>query len=133
MKSITNTKTKIWIGIDMLLSALLIYLFLFVIHDIIFIITCSVVMLYRIKWKADTLEFRDNTVQIRNWFTTTRDTYELDKIDNYVFSDETLLGKRLLLVSANYAVAKIRYKNYSNVEDILGKLNERLKANSVNP
>jgi hypothetical protein len=69
----------------------------------------------------------DNEIRINNWFTTTRTTLELKTIENYAFNSEAIMGERLLLISENLVVAKIRLKNYSNMNELLDYLHTKLK------
>lgn len=130
IKSIANTESKIWIGIDILLFGLAVFLFLFLSQQP-FVLSVSVIaILYRIKWRSDRLLISDKTVQIDNWFTTTNTILELGKIDNYVFNSEVFAGERLLLIGDKLVLAKIRHKNYSNLPELLSYLDDKLKGRS---
>jgi hypothetical protein len=88
----------------------------------------TIAILYRIKWRSDKLIINDNEIQINNWFTTKKTTLELEKIENYAFNAEAIMGERLLLISDNLVVAKIRHKNYSNMDELLNYLDTKLKS-----
>ena len=130
IQSVTNTRSKIWIGIDILVFAFTLYRFLFVSLDPSLLFIVFVIVLYRIKWRSDKVIINDTEIQIVNWFTTTKTVYELNKIDVYAFNNELILGGRMLLISDNLVVVKIRHKNYSNFNDLLDFLDGKLKDGS---
>jgi hypothetical protein len=127
VKSITNKKSKIWTAVDILIFGMAIYLFLFVSQQPILLLVITIAVLYRIKWRSDKLIVDDNEIRINNWFTTTRTTLELKTIEKYAFNSEAIMGERLLLISENLVVAKIRLKNYSNMNELLNYLDTKLK------
>jgi hypothetical protein len=130
VKSITNKESKIWIGIDILILGMAIYLFLYVSQQPILLLIIMIAVLYRIKWRSDKLIINDNEIQITNWFTTTKTTLELRKIEKYAFNAEAIMGERLLLISDHLVVAKIRHKNYSNMNELLDYLDAKIKGRS---
>ena len=126
VKSITNTKSKIWIAVDFIILGISISLIFFSPLGSILLLLPPILMLYRIKWKSDSIILYDSEIQINNWFTTTKTILELKKIDNYAFNAELIMGERLLLISDNLVVAKIRHENYSNLGDLLHFLDNKL-------
>lgn len=88
----------------------------------------AIAVLYRIKWRSDTLVINENEIQILNWFTTSKTSLELEKIEKYVFNAEAIMGERLLLISDKLVVAKIRHRNYSNLNELLDFLDSRIKG-----
>ena len=130
MKSITNTKSKIWTGVDIIIFGISVFLFLFVSQQPVLLLLITIAILYRIKWRSDKLTINDTEIQINNWFTTTKTILELKKIEKYAFNAEVIMGERLLLISDNLVVAKIRHRNYSNLDDLLNYLDNKLKERS---
>jgi hypothetical protein len=126
VKSITNTKSKIWIAVDIIVLVISVFLIFFSLLQSILLVVVAIVMLYRIKWKSDRLIMDNTEIIIDNWFTTTKTVLDIKKIDRYTFNTEALMGKRLLLISDNLVVAKIRHGNYSNIDELLSHLDNQL-------
>jgi hypothetical protein len=66
IKSITNTKSKIWIGVDIILFSLSVYLFLIAFQQPLLFFLIAISILYRIKWRSDVLTISATEIQIRN-------------------------------------------------------------------
>lgn len=128
VKSITNRKSKIWTGIDILIFGMSAYAFLYISQQPVLLLMIAIAVLYRIKWRSDTLVINENEIQILNWFTTSKTSLELEKIEKYVFNAEAIMGERLLLISDKLVVAKIRHRNYSNLNELLDFLDSRIKG-----
>lgn len=127
IKSKTNTKSKIWIGVDILLFGLSVFLFLIAVQQVLLFFLIAISILYRIKWRSDVITISATEIQISNWVTSTKTILELGSIECYAFNAELILGHRLLLISDNLVVAKIRHRNYSNLNDLLDYLDKKFK------
>ena len=119
-----------WTAIDILIFGLSVYLLLYALHQPIVLFIIAIAVLYRIKWRSDKLIINDNEIQIINSFTTTKTTVEMSRIEKYAFNAEPIMGERLLIISDNMVVAKIRHKNYSNLNELLDYLDTKLKGSS---
>jgi hypothetical protein len=127
VKSITTTKSKIWIGIDFTIFGLSVFLFVFVSQQAILLLIIAIAILYRIKWRSDTVIINDTQIQIQNWFTASKTILEIKKVEKYAYNAEAIMGERLILISNDLVVAKIRHKNYSNMNELLDYLDSKLK------
>jgi hypothetical protein len=127
IESKTNLKTKLWIGIDVIMLILCYFLFLYLTQNPIVLFAVTVTILYRIKWRTDVIKINDTQIEINNWFTTSRSTINLNEIDGVVFNEEALIGNRLLLIKNNSVLVKIRYESYANMPELLIYLHTRIK------
>lgn len=130
IKSITNRHSRVSTGVDILIFGIAAYLFLFVSQEPLLLLAITIAVLYRIKWRSDKLIISDNEIQIINWFTRTKTTLNLNTIETYAFNAEAIMGERLLLIRDNLVVAKIRHKNYSNLDELLHFLNSKIEDTS---
>jgi hypothetical protein len=126
VKSATNTKSKIWNGLDVLIFGISVFFFVFVSQQEILLLITTIAILYRIKWRSDKVIINDTEIHIQNWFTTTKVAFELKTIETYAFNAEAFVGERLILISDGLVIAKIRLKNYSNVNELLTHLDREL-------
>lgn len=127
IKSITKTKSKIWIGVDITLFSLSVYLFLIAFQQPLLFFLIAISILYRIKWRSDVITISATEIQVKNWFTSTKTILKIGSIECYAFNAELIMGHGLLLISDNLVVAKIRHRNYSNFDDLLDYLDTNLK------
>lgn len=130
IKSITNTKSKIWIGVDLVLFGISLFLFLIKFQQPLLFFLIAISILYRIKWRSDIVTISATEIQISNWFTSNKTILELGSIECYAFNAELMMGHRLLLISDNLVVAKTRHRNYSNLNELLDYLDNSLKIGS---
>ena len=128
VRSITNAKTKLWTVIDALVFAVCVYLFLVSSQQPIVLFVITLVILYRIKDRSYTITMTGNEIHISNRFTTTKATFAFTHIQKFAFTEQTFFGPRLLLISNDIVVAKIRYENYSNFQEILDVLKNGIEA-----
>lgn len=136
MKSIHNTKTKIFIGLELLLIVMLAAGMIANVEAALLNAILIVLLLYNLKSKSESITIDDNGITIKNWITIEKRSYRFEQFDTavkYIDSIETLGRLDMYLLKDNIIFCKIRGKNFKNFNELFLALEERkIRSMSIN-
>lgn len=136
MKSIHNTKTKIFIGLELLLIVMLAAGMIANVEAALLNVILIVLLLYNLKSKSESITIDDNGITIKNWITIEKRSYRFEQFDTavkYIDSIETLGRLDMYLLKDNIIFCKIRGKNFKNFNELFLALEERkIRSMSIN-
>lgn len=136
MKSIHNTKTKIFIGLELLLIVMLAAGMIANVEAALLNVILIVLLLYNLKSKSESITIDDNGITIKNWITIEKRSYRFEQFNTavkYIDSIETLGRLDMYLLKDNIIFCKIRGKNFKNFNELFLALEERkIRSMSIN-